>query len=287
MEVAIRALFSGEYPYAAIDHLGGRTSNFPGLLLLGIPFYLLGDIGYFQAFSFLLLGFTLYKVFPLPQALYTALLIFVSLSFWYEIIVISDFMSNMIIVMSFVMLWHHYFPQNIFNKNILLGFLTGILLLTRGIIFIPLALYLTASFFKIPFKKQLTFSVTLLFTFIILIFMILINCPDIETLKSYHPLLLQTSYTSNYIVLLAVLSPLILSFKIKNFYNDFFVYSYIILTVITMYIFIKYWITVGFEDLLFNSVFDLTYLACILPFLWILLGNIEKTRSKSPLKQNQ
>lgn len=268
-----KLFFSGEYPYTAIDHLGGRTSNFPGLLLLGIPFYLLGDVGYFQAFSFLLLAFTLYKVFTLPKALYTIILIFVSLPFWYEIMVISDFMSNMICVVSFIMLWNHYFSQNVFSKSIVLALFSSILLLTRGIAYIPIALYLTALFFKTSFKKQISFLLASTGTFMILIFIVLINCPDIETLKSYNPLLLQTSYTSGYTVIFALLSPLMLSFRIKTFYNDFFLYSWSILSAIVVYVFIQYWINVGFDELIYNSVFDLTYLACVFPFLWILLGN--------------
>ncbi len=51
IDVAISALLNGEYPYTAIDHLNGRTSNFPGLLVLGIPFYLLGNVGYLQIFA--------------------------------------------------------------------------------------------------------------------------------------------------------------------------------------------------------------------------------------------
>jgi hypothetical protein len=43
MHAGIEALLNGKYPYTAIDHLGGRTSNLPALLFLGIPFYLLGE----------------------------------------------------------------------------------------------------------------------------------------------------------------------------------------------------------------------------------------------------
>ena len=54
MEVGIEALLKGEYPYSAIDHLNGRTSNLPTLIFIGIPFYLIGDVGFLQSFSFLL-----------------------------------------------------------------------------------------------------------------------------------------------------------------------------------------------------------------------------------------
>jgi hypothetical protein len=77
MDVAISALLDGEYPYTAVDHLHGRTSNFPGLLILGIPFYLLGNVGYFQGAAFLLLSYTIYKFLPIKNAFQYMLLLIV------------------------------------------------------------------------------------------------------------------------------------------------------------------------------------------------------------------
>jgi hypothetical protein len=94
MDVAIRALLNGEYPYTAVDHLKGRTSNFPGLLILGIPFYLLGNVGSLQVFSFLLLSFVLYQATNIKQAIFYILLLILSPAFWWEIFAISDLMSN-------------------------------------------------------------------------------------------------------------------------------------------------------------------------------------------------
>lgn len=63
MEVGIRSLLSGEYPYTVVDHLGGRTSNFPGLFLIVLPFYLMGSVGYLQVFTFALLSWSIYSFF--------------------------------------------------------------------------------------------------------------------------------------------------------------------------------------------------------------------------------
>lgn len=271
MEVAIRALLSGEYPYTAIDHLGGRTSNFPGLLLLGIPFYILGDVGYFQAFSFLFFAFTLYKVFEINQAFYILLLLGISIPFWYEIAVISDFMSNMLVVISFIMLWNHYFAKEIYKKEIALAIGICILLLTRGFTYIPIALYLFAPFFQIPFKKQIKFIGSSIIISSLLLLLVFYHVPDIETLKAYNPLVLQTSYTSIYNILFVFLAPLVLSFFIKKFNYDFFFYTLLISGALSITLFIQFWIRVGFNELLHNSVFDLAYLAYILPLLWILL----------------
>ncbi|WP_353163181.1 hypothetical protein [Myroides odoratus] len=272
MEVAIRAIFTGEYPYTAIDHLGGRTSNFPGLLLLGIPFYLLGDVGYFQAFSFLLLAFTLYTVFERQQAFYILLLLGISIPFWYEIAVISDFMSNMILVLCFIMLWNHYFKQEIYKKEIGLAIGISILALTRGFTYVPLALYFFAPFCQLNIKKQVRFAIYFLVTSILLILFAFYAVPNLETLKEYNPLTLQTSYTSIYNLLFIFLAPLILSFYIKKFNYDFFFYTLLITGTLSIILFIQFWNRVGFEELLHHSVFDLAYLAYIVPLLWILLS---------------
>ncbi|MGG5507540.1 MULTISPECIES: hypothetical protein [unclassified Myroides] len=273
MEVAIRAIFSGEYPYTAIDHLGGRTSNFPGLLLIGIPFYLLGDVGYFQAFSFLVLAFTLHKVFKRQQAFYILLLVGLSIPFWYEVVVISDFMSNMILVLCFIMLWNHYFKQEIYKKEIGLAIGISILVLTRGFAYIPLVLYFFAPFCQLNIKTQLRFSVSFLISSILLLLVVFYTVPDLETFKAYNPLVLQTSYTSIYHILFVFLAPLILSFYIKKFTDDFFFYTLLIAGTLSITLFIQFWNRVGFTELLHNSVFDLAYLAYIFPLLWILLTN--------------
>lgn len=272
MEVAIRAIFTGEYPYTAIDHLGGRTSNFPGLLVLGIPFYLVGDVGYFQAFSFLLLAYTLYTVFERPQAFYILLLLGISIPFWYEIAVISDFMSNMILVLCFIMLWNHYFKQEIYKKEIGLAISISILILTRGFAYVPIALYLFAPFWRLKIKKKLTFSITVLTSAIILLLFAFYTVPNLETLKEYNPLTLQTSYTSIYNLVFIFLAPLILSFYSKKFNYDFFFYTLLITGTLSIILFIQFWHRVGFDALLHQSVFDLAYLAYIIPLLWILLS---------------
>ena len=60
MEITISSILNNTYPYSAIDHLNGRSSNLPGLIVIGIPFYLLGNIGLLQSFSFLLFSYTIY-----------------------------------------------------------------------------------------------------------------------------------------------------------------------------------------------------------------------------------
>lgn len=61
MEITIENLLDGRYPYDKTDYLGQTSSNLPGLSLLGLPFYLLGDVGYLQVFVFGVFSFWIYK----------------------------------------------------------------------------------------------------------------------------------------------------------------------------------------------------------------------------------
>ena len=97
---AIKALLNGEYPYSATDHLNGRTSNLPMLLFINIPFYQLGDVGYFQSFSFLIFVYIIYKYIDHYKKRNIALLlIIISAAYYWEIFAKSDLLSNSIFLL--------------------------------------------------------------------------------------------------------------------------------------------------------------------------------------------
>lgn len=267
MDVAIKALLHGEYPYTASDHLQGRTSNFPGLLLVGIPFYILGNVGYLEVFSFALLGYTLYKCCEIKQAFYYIILVLLSPAYWWEIFAVSDLFSNIVIVFCFILLVKKNFTEGVFQHPVFLGITTCILVLTRGIVAIPLILLLFKDFWKIRLSKQVTYIISFTVTFVGLLAMVLINCPSIEILKLYNPLVLQTHYLPNYIHFIALVLPFYFSFQIKSFIDDFFKTATILMLFPTLLAFFLTWYRNGFKDLIENNSFDLSYLSIVIPFL--------------------
>ncbi len=103
METAIRALLNDQYPYASIDHLNGRTSNLPTLILIGIPFYYFGNVGYLQSFTFLLFMILIHDTFHnFKTRVFGLLLLVLSTSYGWEIYTKSDLMSNFIIILIFL-----------------------------------------------------------------------------------------------------------------------------------------------------------------------------------------
>lgn len=269
MDVAIKALYNGEYPYTAVDHLNGRTSNFPSLLLIGTPFYLLGDVGYLQICTFFIFAATCYYIAKTQkQILIPILFLLLSPCYWYEIAAKSDLMSNIIIVLCFIILWQKKIKKNIFELPKTLGFSTAFLLLTRGIVAIPLILFLFKDFFKTAVKTKIIYITSFIITISMLIFMVIMNAPSLYILKNYNPLILQTQYLASYLHFIILILPFYFSFKINEF-KDLYKYSIILISIPVLISFIIIFHNFGFNEIIQNSPFDLSYFGMILPILAI------------------
>lgn len=282
MTVAIEAIFNNEYPYTATDHLNGRTSNFPGLILIGMPFYFFGNVGLLQVFALVLLSYTLYTTLSLKRAFTYLVLFLTSIAFWYEVASLSDFMSNVILVFCFIMLWNKNNSKSKYNKPVLLAIVLSILLLTRGIVFVPLVLYFFADFFRNNLKNQIVFLLTFLSSCALMIYMVLKDCPDSETLLKFNPLVLQTSYTPQWFNFTMIVVPIVFSFFIKNF-HQFLVASISINLFIIGYYFVQSISLFGIHEAIHNSKIDVVYLSFMLPFLclYFVISN-SKSPSESP-----
>lgn len=277
LQSGLEALFNGQYPYTAKTHLNHMSSNFPGTLLLDAPFYALGDVAYLGVFAFVLFAFALYKTLPKAQAFYILVLLFASIVFWYEMIVVSDFMPNILILISFLLLWRHYFEQDLFQRPILLALFLSILVLTRGIVWIPLLLFFAPAFFKTSNSRKLQFIIAFI-VFAALVFgFAFMHCPDWETFKNFNPYLVQTAHSSSLFNVLALVLSLVISFRIKT-QASFYLHTVYIITVIMILIILNLVFKLGFYEVLINNVFDIVYLACALPFAWLYLTLISKKK---------
>lgn len=271
MEVGIRALLNGQYPYSAIDHLGGRTSNLPTLIFLGIPFYLLGNIGFLQSFSFILFSYIVFIAFNnYKDRLFCLLLLILSPSYLWEIYVKSDLMSNFIIILMLMVIVQIKISKKERINPLILSFVSTAAILTRLTAIIPITLLLFKKFYNYSLKEKTLFIIVSLITITLFGYICLNKVSDFNHFKQHNPFELQNRQLPFFISFITILIPLIYSFQISNLKlliksSVFFLLLPILLA---MLINIS---NNGIYTSIFNSSFDISYLNIVMPFLLILL----------------
>lgn len=271
MEVGIKSIINGEYPYTAIDHLGGTTSNLPGLFLIGLPFYFIGDVGLLQVFTFILMVFSLkYFYQNIKNQTLIIILFILSPAYLWENYVKSDLMSNIILAI-ILMIWinHRVNANKLINWK-LLGLIVGILVLTRIIIFIPLVLTLSYEFFQTTRRNKANFIFFSLMTMSLLLFITFNNCPNFETLQNYNPLLLQGRISPTWLNLSVLILPFVIGLKKSNIKFKLWT-SMILMGIPITYAFIECLIKNGINKVLLENYFDISYLGMLLPFTVFLI----------------
>jgi hypothetical protein len=276
LEVSVHSMLNLEYPYDKLDHLGGRSSNFPGLIYIGLPFYLLGDVGLLQPFVFLFTILLVSKSNHQNTSKLKFLFLWVSsLAFLWEVVAKSDLMSNMMIVVLFMYLWHQKYSEDYFQKSSRLGFLSSFLVLTRGVVIIPLTLFLFRSFVKTTGKKKLVFVMSLLVGIVLWSLPILIALPDWEIVEKNNPFLNQTAYASFSITAFFLLIPFLISLFLKNL-QQIFTASFGILSIMLIGLFVWNAYDEGWYHNLVVGLYDISYLGMIIPFF--LFAYLEKQK---------
>ena len=199
-------LFDGKYPYNAVTHCGQYASPFPIWIALNIPSYVMGDIGYSQIIFFV--G-TVVAVALLTKSVRTALLfcllMLISPAFWYEVAVRSDFMSNLMVVMVVILLLNHKNIQ-LRTSPYTVAILVGLLLSTRLLVVIPLAVTLFADWWQLRenLKKMVTVSAIAVGAFAVTFMPFMLW--DIQHLAflQHNPFILQTNKMDLWLVILGV-----------------------------------------------------------------------------------
>ncbi len=268
LEIFIQSILKGNYPYAVLDHLDNTTSNLPSLFYIGLPFYLLGDVGYLQAFVFfaIILSVFLAKI-DKQQKLFLFLLIILSPAYFWEVFAKSDLLSNTFLVLLFIYIWQQKYGQHVFEKVMFLAFFAMFFALTRGTVVIPLTLFLFHGFVKLKIKNQIKFIFWLLFFGVLISLPILWNLPNLAFIKEHNPFNHQTKYAPTPLILLTILLPFYYAFKVKK-NSDVFLYTTYILGGLMLITFILNAFEEGFNANLYNSLFDISYLSIAIPSIF-------------------
>lgn len=272
MEIGIKAILNGKYPYNIPDHMGWESSNLPMLIVLGIPFYLLfGSVGYLQSFIFLLFCYLIFKIFDnYKQRSAILILLFLSPSYLWEVYVKSDLFSNFVLICGFTyLIWKRFLSEEKLKPE-LVSFFTALLFLTRLSAVIPLTVLLFKMFWSFSLKEKFRFIIIFVLSVSVILYVFFHNVPNSEILMKHNPFMIQGAKQPLLLSFSYIALALILSFRLKSFY-EIINWSGMLLFICVLVPFIMYFAELGYTEMIVNSSFDISFFNMCMPFVLVAL----------------
>ena len=266
----ITRFFNSEFPYASHT----KPSGFPFLFVMAMPFYFLGDLGFFQIFSFLTFA-VLVHLRHRQKSINRFRLIFLLVAspiFLYEIVVRSDLISNMVMVMLYLAIFEVFSRRVGHIALYFLGIIGGLLLSTRGIvllIYIPVFGY----FFRRQIISPGLFPLSIFVGFFLPLVPFLIW--DWTRFISFGPLSIQLSQIPDWLLILSIASCLYCGLTIRSLKRIYSSVSFILFGV-TCVAFVITVFDYGWYQSVLRDGFDISYFCFALPFLLISFDFPEK-----------
>ncbi|MFC1728890.1 hypothetical protein ACFL6I_01015 [candidate division KSB1 bacterium] len=257
-------MLDGRYPYTS----DLRPSGFPFLFVLALPFYALGDVGLLQICSFLLFGLLVFTRYPRHpgQRYKTIVLLTASPVFLYEVVVRSELFSNMAFVLLYLVLCERYLRSVNRPPLLVLGLAGGLMMSTRGIVFIIFLIYFGFCF-KSAVRDGLMFAGSLAAGFAITVLPFLIW--DARHFLTQGPFSVQAAYAAPWLLILVTAGSAAAVLFVKTVHG---VYRSILVCLFGA-VFVSLCVSVlreGFNASVMQSGFDISYFAFSLPFVLLL-----------------
>lgn len=257
----LQRLLGGQFPYESeVPHTG-----FPFWFFIALPFYLLGDLGLLQICSFIVFTVLIHLQYKSknPQSFQTIVLLLMSPIYLYEIVVRSDLFSNMVVVLVYLKMCEKYLKGDA-KSLIVFGMLGGLCMSSRGIVLVIFVLFF-GSFFKAkPFKEVLIYLCSLGLGFFLSIIPFILW--DYYSFMYDGPFSRQTAYIQTWQLILVLLTAIILSWRgtvTKNVYQNIA----FLLFGISFLVFGTHILNNGWDVVIFQHNFDISYFIFPLPFL--------------------
>lgn len=264
-------MLAGIYPYGRQTHLGGYGSPLPVWQLLHLPFYTIGNVGLSIIVVLGLLIWTITKTRNTKIALMVSILLGISPACWYEIAVRSDLLTNIMLV-CLIAEWLAYKQVRLKEHTISIGIMSGLLLSTRLVAVIPLAVLYGYEFLKIGWKKQLIFVGTAILSFGLTIVPFIFWEGSTLLFFEYNPFILQTRQGSLTSLVIWLVMAVGITLYVKDKETARVQATSLILTLLVVIAFVNKMWTENVWTELYTSTFDITYLSLGLPFYAIVLA---------------
>ena len=261
----LNGMLAGEYPYGQQTHLGGYGSPFPVWQVLHLPFYFLGNVG--LSIFVVVLAFigTLYYIYSNKVALMATILLVISPAFWYEIVVRSDLITN-IMLMAVLVEWLSYKRIKLGDYPGLVGILSGLVLSTRLIALIPICVLYGYEFLRVDWRKQCVFLLTTILIAVTTFLPFLFWEGSTLLFFEYNPFVLQTRQGSWIVLFVFAMIAIAMTIYLKENKTYRNAFTGMILNVLVVMAFVEKMWQQNLWDALYSSAFDITYLTIGLPF---------------------
>jgi len=257
----IDRLFHGLFPYQSPTN----PSGLPMLFILASPFYLLGDLGVFQIFSFLLFCFAvgyIIKEKSLRRLRYPLLLLCAPI-FLYEIVVRSELFSNMVIVMVYLAVTIKYIGGARNGTLIILGLIGGLLLSTRVVVFLIYLVFL-ADYLRLWRNQYWWFIISMICGFVVTLIPFMLW--DWNYFIHKGPFAVQALYAPIWLVIIYVVAAFVCGFLTRTTGAKLKAAAYLLFGIV-MTAFVFAIAEYGWMTAVVGDKFDISYFCFSLPFL--------------------
>jgi hypothetical protein len=271
--------FNNQYVYFAKSNVGNPPGPMPFYFLLALPFYFIGELGWFSVMGVMLFFIFLnYSKTSKLNTTTTLILLLSSVFYLWEVVSRSNIFLNSTLVLA--VLYYYLNIEKLDIKNLILtGILIGLSISTRNVLVIP---FIVAFVFQLK-NGLITFKQLMRLGFISVLLFIFTFIPFIynhfEEFKIMNPFIIQSSalVPFKYTVLFMFLG--VLSGFICKSFSDIYFFSGLVLFIsITIY-FIYHINLVGFNKTLFENDADISYFILCVPYCLFYLFNEQKATS--------
>jgi hypothetical protein len=259
----IERFLNGDFPYRAQS----RPSGFPFLFLLAIPFHSAGEIGLIHILSFLIFATIILRgttgLHPVDE-IHRIVVLVSSPIFLYELVVRSDLFTNMVLVLLYITVLEISVRRDTGPFRLaLLGIAGGCILATRIIVVLIFLLVMIADFRERGLKSMwLILGNIIGFVGITLPFLVW----DSGYFLTEGPFSIQVSYMSMPTALPILLLAVIFSVRSSSRKNVISCIAILLFAAVFLP-FLQSIYFLGWDQVIFDDGFDISYFMFCLPFL--------------------
>ena len=278
IDTFLNNLFAGIYPYTPNPN-SNIPSPFPFYYALAMPFYLNGEIGYWSIVGLLLYALFARNVLKLSQAksFWIIVALLLSVSFDWEMYTRSTLFINMVIVVGYC---YALLKARLTTRLdwLMLGLCGGLVLATRAIAIIPIAVCAIYRFKReMNWNRFLAFGAMAALGFLGTLLPLYLWSP--ELFFKYNPLLVESFFLPKVIVL-AILATSILAGFHANTPRDCLFYAGLLIFASVGLGFALSILSFGWDRTIFQTTFDISYFLLPLPFVMLFLYDEQVARGE-------